>query len=147
MQLGVYLDTVENSYLNYCIFKTLNELQVVIPCNVFCLRPSKPFFEYRFGIYTPSPFDGLCIATSVETAQLIRDKEKAWFYVWDLEWLRREVDMSLYQIPLLTRNQVMADEILKTTGQSARIIGDFDTTHIKNLWRSYIPDLYSSMNW
>lgn len=133
MQLSILVNSVDNTFLNLKILECVQSFKGMIPTNIFAIDTSNPFFFQAAPIQHFAPNEGLVIATSPETARALSG-DKAFQFVWN------NPKEAIYK-NLIVRNEVMQEEI------GGIIAGDFDPTFIKNLWRQFIPDRYSSMNW
>lgn len=138
MQLAILTNYVDNSYLNYQIGKCIQEVTPMIPVQIFSIQTENPVFFQGIPIQYIGGFDGLIIATSKETAQIVKPSDKTFQFVWNMG------EETNHQ--LITRNEVMQEE-LGLRGKESVIGGEFNPAFIKKLWRSFITDRYSVMSW
>lgn len=127
--LSIYVDKIENSYLNYCVFKCLNKLSEVINCNLYFNELDSILYDFNFNIEPFNNQNEFIIGTCSKT------NYSDYLYVWDLEWLRKPIDTNIYlNKNLITRSESMAQELFIVSGNKADIIHKFDYYKIKDFY-------------
>lgn len=113
-QLGFVVDDLGASQVSYLLIKNTNdflEKRHDVNINLFfednfipCLEPKFA----RFNTYDAFVFDGTLIATSLNTALTIKNftRAKRFFYINDLEYLRKNVDQNEWKDILCDNNIV-----------------------------------------
>ena len=128
--LGIYVNTIDNSYLNYCIFNCLNNLSQDMKCILYFNNIESLMYENNFDIEPYSNQKHFIISTCINTA-----KVSDYFYVWDLEWIRKNVDINIYHNKnLITRSKEMLEEIFLVSGNKSEIIPNFNSYLIRKYY-------------
>tara|TARA_B100000700_G_scaffold203608_1_gene223878 strand:+ start:5218 stop:5682 length:465 start_codon:yes stop_codon:yes gene_type:complete len=119
-KIAAILDTLAASQNSFYLIKEFNKLHKNYEYSPVCFynnlsaTPVKTFFACMNVSYY-SYFDGVTIATSIETADTIlktkNRSEKKFLYLWDLEWIRGSMDFNYV-------NSVLSDPNLAIISRS-----------------------------
>lgn len=148
-KIGVLLDSLDNSQLTFCFVQQANSLlahEYYYDISAFTSNPNNPCVTPHFGTFSiadATGHNGILIATNLLNAySLIKmnTPAKKIFYVWDLEWLRGNMNFlhnsSIYNNPNLTiicRSQNHAEALENYCNRKVdRIISDFNLREIIN---------------
>jgi len=96
MKIAFILNDVLPGQKSFYAIKELEKLTKNVEDSplIFFLNLSSSVTNVNFAmmnVYNLAHFDGVCVATDLETANILRNsknKMDRYFYVWDLEWLR-----------------------------------------------------------
>lgn len=117
MNIGTVLSHTSSSQANFFIINEINKIQnhnTIVFFETFS-APMKPIKCGTLCLNELINFDGLLITTNLYNTEMAanlinRNKSKIVFYVWDLEWLRRDRqnfihNYNIYSLPdlLITR--------------------------------------------
>jgi hypothetical protein len=94
-KIGFFVDKLDSSELAFLILNQVNKnADVKIDATIFTTSPSLPMVLPQcavMGAVELYDYDGVAVATSLETAQILSNMigpKKKVFYIWDLEWMR-----------------------------------------------------------
>lgn len=104
-----------------------------------------PQFSYMNIYYSSSFFNGIMIATCLDTARIISKLNNScekYLYLWDLEWLNEPRDYIetvelLSKFTLISRSELHQKNILNYCNKNSLIIEDWDYKQIKQLVEDY----------
>ena len=134
-QLGVYLDSLENSQINTELFFGFPEKTKRLPYDLCVFYNSVKPLEFRLDCPTMTAlhigkFDGICITTSLDTTNLFLagnyNTTKVYYYAYNLEWTYNPSLVSLAteimnnpRIEVIVRCKDHADKIKEDFGKTA----------------------------
>jgi hypothetical protein len=150
IKLGVSLRNLNASQLTYYVTRNLNtasKLNMVDDCIIFFDQVSPSPFKTLFSTMNGSElwdFDGTLITTDISTtlsAQKAVNSARTFFYVWDLEWSRRNRSQGDYDynikaftdenIELIARSKSHATAISNFCNRKVKhIVDDFDINQL-----------------
>lgn len=151
MKLGVLLDNLGPTQLAYYLIRNANALLAAEPLSdvlAFYEHLVKPCAPPHFATMQTSEvwgFDGVAVATSFATAQLLLHcptPSKKLFYVWDIEWLRMKQKSyeglaAVYRNPdlhLVARSGQHADLLARCWNREILcVMEDFDLTRLREV--------------
>lgn len=116
------------------------------PC-IFYLNMSRPVLDVPFAVmnvHNITHWNGVCFATDVETANVLRrcnNRMQRYFYVWDLEWLRKTFKFEDLvtvlrdpELKIIARSESHAQVIKNISNREVDgIVEDFNLEQIKEL--------------
>lgn len=144
--IAAVVDSLGPTQSSFYLIKEFNKLTEDVQYAPVCFynNLSPPVVKPHFSIMNISyyaTYDGCTVASSVETANLIlktHNSSDKFFYVWDLEWIRRPVQftdtvsvMRDKRIKLIARSQHHKDLIEKYANRE--VVGIVDNWNIKQL--------------
>lgn len=141
-KIGVVLQHLGNSQLNYEFFQSANKIvqerrDVDIIC--FFSTPSRPMIPLRFAtmpVCESKMFDGVLVSTNMHLASLALQNinaEKRFYFSYDLDWMRDRyeyVDVAklyrAYEQRVLVRSHYHSDALVSSFGVTPYIQPTFD---------------------
>jgi hypothetical protein len=111
-QIGFIVEDLTSSQLSFNLIKNLNDFleDSDVDCVVFFENAGSPVVNPNFSIMSINEiwnFDGDLVATSMSTALRLSktfSPNKKFYYVWDLEWLRRHGKTFEYNVQAFRQN-------------------------------------------
>jgi hypothetical protein len=133
-------------YMTKCFNKMLND-DISPTCFYLNLSSltSWPLFSYQNICYASGFFDGVMVATSLETAKVlskINTNAHKYLYLWDLEWLRSPQNYLenlelLNSMDIISRSTSHSSNIENYCDKKSIVIEDWNYESIKELvWNS-----------
>lgn len=100
-----------------------------------------PQFSHTNIYYASGFFNGIMIATCLETANIVgelNNKCEKYLYLWDMEWLYEARDYLetvelLNKFNLIARSYTHAQQIFKYSGKKCDVIEDWNYEKVKEL--------------
>jgi len=119
MNIAAIVDSLGPSQLSFYLIKEFNKLIKDVNFSPVCYynNISTPMLNPFFGcmnISSFSSFSGIAVATTIELANMLlvtNNSADKYFYVWDLEWIRRPLDFD-------DASQIMANDKLNLVARS-----------------------------
>lgn len=147
--LGAIVNNLGPSQMSFYMIKEFNKLATDLEMSASCYynNLAAPVHDSLFAcmnIYSLANFHGFAISTDLESTQILlnsNNNSKKYFYVWDLEWIRRTISFnvasSLFRderISILARSNSHKDAIENMCNKSVRgIVNDWNLDQIKSI--------------
>jgi hypothetical protein len=153
MKIAIVMNDVLPGQKSFYAIKELEKTTKTVEDSpvIFFLNLSSPVVDVPFAmmnIYNITHFDGVCLATDLETADIVRKSDnrmERYFYVWDLEWLRKphsfESVVGILRDPklkLIARSEEHKQVIENYCNREVSgVVEDFNIDQIKELCNAY----------
>jgi len=148
-KISAILDTLSASQNSFYLIKEFNKLQEDNQYSPVCFysnlsaTPIKTHFACM-NISYYSRFDGVTIATSIDTANTAiktNNNSKKFLYLWDVEWIRKPMDfnyvnsvLSNDDIAIISRSNSHSDLIKNYCNKEvAGVVQDWDMEQLEKI--------------
>lgn len=149
MKIGILLNDLMLSQRSFYAVKELSKCLDNVDDSpvIFYLNMSSKVTDIHFAmmnVYNLTHFSGVCLATDLETADILRksnNRMDRYFYIWDLEWLRSTFNyenvlevMTDPKLKLIARSEDHKRVIENYTNKEVvGIVEDFNIDQLKGL--------------